>query len=121
MSVQYIEIGGGKAFAVIPAEDYEALLDRLEMAEDVAAFDEAQANPGGLIPSAVVDRLLDGDNPIKVWREHRNLTQAQLAKQAGIAQATIGQMETGVRVGSVALLKKIAGVLGVDLDDVAPS
>ncbi|WP_163836105.1 hypothetical protein [Spartinivicinus ruber] len=30
-----------------------------------------------LVPDAVVTRLLDGENPVKVWREHRGLKQKQ--------------------------------------------
>jgi DNA-binding XRE family transcriptional regulator len=119
MTIQYIENKGKKEYAVIPVAMLDELLEKAEDYDDERALEEALNNPGEWIPSEVVCRLLDGDNPIKVWREHRNLTQAQLAKQAGIAQATIGQMETGVRTGSVGLLKKIAGVLGVDLDDIA--
>ncbi|NYZ68864.1 hypothetical protein H0A36_22860 [Endozoicomonas sp. SM1973] len=28
-----------------------------------------------LVPDAVVTRLLDGESPVKVWREHHGLTQ----------------------------------------------
>jgi hypothetical protein len=38
-----------------------------------------------LIPAEVVYAKLDGDNPIKVWREYRGLTQQQLARAAGIS------------------------------------
>ncbi|MFS8043512.1 helix-turn-helix domain-containing protein [Xanthobacter sp. AM33] len=51
--------------------------------------------------------------------EHRGLTGKQLAAAAGIAPATLSQIEKGVRTGSVEMLRKIATALRVDLDDVA--
>ena len=117
MTAQFIKENGQAAYVVLPVAEYEDLLDRLELAEDIATIKEANANPGEWWPADVVNRLLDGDNPIKVYREHRGLTQGELAKQASLAQATIAQMETGARVGTVAVLKKIAAALAVDLDD----
>jgi transcriptional regulator with XRE-family HTH domain len=45
------------------------------------------------------------------------MTQAELAEHCAIAQATIAQMERGHRKGSVAMLKKNAAALKLDLDD----
>jgi DNA-binding XRE family transcriptional regulator len=74
-----------------------------------------------LIPATVVDRLLDGDNPIRVWREFRGLTSAQLANACGVSAAAISQLEAGKRHPSVALLKKLAAALHVDLEQLAGS
>ncbi|PPD17223.1 MAG: transcriptional regulator [Methylomonas sp.] len=117
MTAQFIEKNGQREYAVIPVAEYEALLDKAEMLDDNKAFDAALAGNDELIPEAVVQRLLAGENKIKVWREHRKFTQTQLAEQAGIAQATVGQLETGTRTGSLNVLKKIAVILRVDLDD----
>jgi transcriptional regulator with XRE-family HTH domain len=64
----------------------------------------------------VVDRLLDGANPMRVWREYRALSAAELAKACGVTAAAISQIESGKRKSSVILLKKIARCLKVDLD-----
>ncbi|MEI6270438.1 MAG: helix-turn-helix domain-containing protein [Methylococcaceae bacterium] len=42
-----------------------------------------------------------------------------MAEKAGMAQASIAQMEGGKRNGTVAALKKIADALNLDLDDLA--
>jgi hypothetical protein len=44
------------------------------------------------IPVAVVKRLLDDESPVKVWREHRGLTQQALAHAAGLRQPTIARL-----------------------------
>lgn len=117
MSIQFIEHNGQKQFAVIPMSLYAELLEKAEMMDDIRDFDEALASDDELIPSGVVDRILDGENKIKVWRDYRGLTQMELAERCNLAQATIAQMENGKRTGSVAVLKKMAEALLVDLDD----
>ena len=78
MSIQVIEKDGKPEWAVIPYEEYERLLQDAEMLQDIRAYDEAKkAIEEGeeLVPSEVVYALLDGENPIRVWRQHRGLTQ----------------------------------------------
>lgn len=117
MSIQFIEQNGQRQYAVVPIDIYTNLLEKAEMQEDIAAFLQAKADDDELIPSEVVDRILDGENKIKVWREYRGLTQTELAERCGLKQATIAQMEGGKRTGSVAALKAIAAALALDLDD----
>lgn len=52
------------------------------------------------------NRLLNGDNKIKVWRKHSGLTQSALAESCNMTQASIAQMESGKRTGTIAALKK---------------
>lgn len=45
---QYIkDATGNKSFVVLPASDYQRLLDELEMMEDVQAYDAAKAKDDG--------------------------------------------------------------------------
>lgn len=69
-----------------------------------------------LVPSEVVDRLIGGENPVQVWREHRGLSTKELAAKVGIAQPYLSQIETGKREGTVRTMKQIAEALGVQLD-----
>jgi DNA-binding XRE family transcriptional regulator len=117
MSVQFIEQNGQKQYAVVPVADYEKLLEKAELLDDITAYDLALASEDELIPAEIVNRLLTGENKIKVWREHRGLTQSGLAKICNMAQASIAQMESGKRTGTIGALKKIAEALDVDLDD----
>lgn len=116
MSVQFIEQNGHKQYAVIPVDLYEELLEKAEMLDDIKAYDEAMRRDEEAIPAEVVYRLLD-ENKVKVWRDYRGLTQAELAAKCGLAQATIAQIEGGKRTGSVEVLKKIAEAMRLDLDD----
>ena len=72
-----------------------------------------------LVPASVVDRLLAGENRIRVWREHRGLTMGELARKASLGQGFLSQIETGRRDGAVDTLKRLASALSLTLDDVA--
>ncbi|HEY0249061.1 MAG TPA: type II toxin-antitoxin system Phd/YefM family antitoxin [Gryllotalpicola sp.] len=50
----FIERRGRRAAVVISTEQYERMLEALEDAEDIAAFDEAMAEEGPSIPWAQV-------------------------------------------------------------------
>ena len=65
----------------------------------------------------MVYALLDGDNPIRVWREHRGLSQQQLAETAGISKPYLSQLEAGKREASQRVIRRLAKTLRVDLDD----
>ena len=91
-----------------------------EMAEDVRAFDAAVAAGEETFPHAVVMRLHAGAHPLRVFREHRGLTQAALAKAAGTDRQYLHQIEAGLCLGSAALLARLARALRIDLDALVP-
>lgn len=117
MSVQIIEKDGKPEYAVLPYKEYERLLELAEDAEDVRAFDEVMARGEENIPYELVKQLLEGGNPIRLWRQHRGLTQAQLAEKAKVGQSYIAMLEKGERKGAVEMLQRIAAALGVEMDD----
>lgn len=63
--------------------------------------------------------LLEGDNPVRVWREYRGISAADLGRACGVTAAAISQIESGKRMSSVMVLKKIARHLKIDLDTLA--
>lgn len=108
----------------IPKAEYERLLALQEDFADIQAAlaVEARIVTGDeeLIPGNVVDRLLDGEQPLRVWREFRNLTQADLARSSGVNRVQIVDIEAGRNSGSVHTLRKLATVLDVSVDDLIP-
>lgn len=84
---------------------------------DEALYDEARTEGGEFFPVEVVDRLLAGESPIRVYRTYRGMTQKQLAEAAGINPVYLSQIETGKRAGSVRTLTAVARVLDVDPGD----
>jgi DNA-binding XRE family transcriptional regulator len=121
MSVQVIEKDGRPEWAVIPYEEYERLVEEAEMLQDVRNYDEAKkaiAEGEELVPSEVTYAILDGGNPVRVWRKYRGQTQQQLAAAAGISVPYLSQIESGKRRGSAEVLAAIAKELGLSLDDI---
>lgn len=121
MNVQIITMPSGERMAIMPESEYLVMLDDAEMAHDIAAIElfkqRLASGDEELIPAAVVNALLDGENAIRVWREHRGLSVKALAELAGVAPAYLSQIETGKREGTVTTLGKIAKALGVTIDD----
>ncbi len=120
MNFQVIHKNGKPEWAVIPYDQFERLRDAAELAEDAERARSVLERDEERIPIEIVDRLIEKENPIRVWRDHRGLTQRQLATEVGINAAYLSQIETGRRGGSSKVLRAIANALGVDLDDVVP-
>ena len=121
MNAQIIEKDGRPEWAVIPYDEYLRMKEESEMLQDVAEYDaakEALAQGEELVPGEVTFAILDGENPIRVWRKHRGLTQQELAQRAGISKPYLSQIETGKRTGTAEVLSDIADALGVTLDEV---
>lgn len=114
--IQFIERDGKREFAVIPIELYERLSAALEDADDAALFDALKvADDGFRIPAVVANAILDGDQPVKAWREHRGLTQDALAAKACISKPYLCQIETRKRAGAIKTLKAIAAALEISV------
>lgn len=97
----------------------EGILEALEDAYTMKVVAEHLANPTEGLPDRFMGRLLDGENPVFVYRDWRGWTQTELARQAGLHRVQIHYIETGKRRGSVDPLKKIAEALRVPLDLIA--
>jgi ribosome-binding protein aMBF1 (putative translation factor) len=111
--------------AIIPRAEYERLkaLEQ-EAREDagtarlVAQAKKEIGSGSTLLPKEVVERLAKGENPIRVLRQFRGLSQIELAttEGIGITQNYLSDLETGKRKGPLALHRKFAQTLGVPLD-----
>jgi len=120
--IQIIERNGKPEWAILPYEDYLHLIEQAELLEDIRDFDTIsgaiERGDEELIPAEVVNAILDGENPIKVWREFRGLTQQQLADATQISKPYLSQIETGKRTGTTDVLSAIAKALDVSLEQV---
>ncbi len=117
-----IERDGKPEYAVLEYSEYERLVAAAEDGADVAALEALDADDTEEdLPDEMVTRLLAGDNPIRVWREHRGMTGRRLAEAVDIQQSYISQIETGKREGTIDVLRRIATALGVTLDDLYPA
>ncbi|NKN39717.1 helix-turn-helix transcriptional regulator [Agrobacterium sp. a22-2] len=117
----------GDEMVVLSRRDYDALVKQAELAEDledISAVKEFErrlaAGEEELIPAEFVYRMLDGENPVRVWRDFRALSAKDLAASAGISATYLSEIESGKKEGSLSALRKIAKALKVDLEDILP-
>ena len=118
--LQIIERDGKPEYAVIPYADYQEMSRLSEAMRDIEAYDKALADEGEAIPQEMMERLVAGESPIRLWREHRGLTRAELSRRAEIDETELLQLESGAGIGTVESLERLAAVLSVDLDDLVP-
>lgn len=66
------------AMVTIPKEEYDRLLYAAEDLADLQSFDRAKAmlvaGEDELIPAEFADHILDGEHPLRVYRDLRGLT-----------------------------------------------
>lgn len=108
MNIKHEKLSDGRI--AISLSDFEDILD-------VLAYDEAKSSNEEAFPVELVERLLEDERPLRVYREFRGLTQVQIAQKVGLTQATIAELEKGKQKGSIETWKRLAAVLNVDIDD----
>ena len=116
MTKQIITQGGKPAFVVIPIDEWRRIESTLENRVDAEAVSAFQKHPSEIFPDTLVAAILDGCHPIKAFREHRNLTQAQLASAVGTSSVYVSQLERGERRVGRKLRAKLSRALDVDAD-----
>ena len=126
MTVRFETTPNGE-LAILPRAEYEHLKKLADEAMEDAGTARLVARAkkeiaGGmpLLPKEVVDRLANGENPIRVLREFRGWKQVDLVRAVGIVQGYLSDLETGKRKGPLELHRKIATFLEVPLDLLAP-
>ena len=68
------------------------------------------------VPLQVVKAKLEGAHPLKAWREHRGITQTELASRSAVARDLIAQIETKKKQGSVTTLDRLARALSIPIE-----
>ena len=102
--VQILKKDGVPTFAVIPYEDYLALLPKTE--DDT-------------VPQEVAEKTILKNMPlIRAWRIYLKLTQKEVAAKAGITQAALSQMEKTENHSRTATLEKLALAMGLSIEQV---
>ena len=118
---QIIKKSGTPIFVVLPYEEYKNIIELLEDIEDIKAVQEADKDGSESFPLELMQKIATSKKPIKAFREYRNISQADLARTVGVSRQYINQLENSERTGSIKILKAIAQILMVDLDDIMPN
>ena len=102
----------------IPRRRYDRMVATIEDLRDALALKAAEHTPPqNYLPIKEAKRILKGESPVRVWRQHRGRTGADLARAAGISPTYLSEIEAGKKPGSVRALAALAAVLEVSVDD----
>lgn len=103
MSVKILELGG-KRWAILPEKDYRRLEARAGTESDLPALPEPDAD--GNYPAVAYARTSLARKIIKA-RGQAGLSQADLARRAGIRAETLNRIEKGKTTPDTATIAKI--------------
>ncbi|WP_105401924.1 helix-turn-helix domain-containing protein [Neorhizobium sp. T7_12] len=103
----------GKSYVLVPEDDFEDMMDTIKANEILARIAAGEET----WPAELVYELLETESRIRTFRNYRKMTVSELAEAVGISQPYLSEIETGKKTGSVDVLKRIAAILKVDLDD----
>jgi DNA-binding XRE family transcriptional regulator len=93
----------GKPYALVPLHEYRVLVS----GSDAASNDD--------LPDDILDQLIArNENPIRILRKFRGLTQAELAEASGLSRPYLTEIERGSKEGSIGAFRGIAAALHVN-------
>lgn len=110
--------------------DFEMMLEAVEDAEDIIVLQGVEAREKEVgseaaradhLPVELVVRLMAGEHPARIWREHRGLSPQALADKAGVGRSYLVEIEGYKKPGSVAAYRRLASALRVPIDDLLPA
>ena len=92
----------GKPYVLVPLHEYRALTGGQPGAEESG------------LPQELLDAVYAKEqNPVRLLRKHRGMTQSDLAQAAGLSRPYLTEIETGKKDGSIPALKAIAAALQI--------
>jgi DNA-binding Xre family transcriptional regulator len=111
----------GQTYAIVPLDMYNTLIEQAEIREDSAYLRAAMERGEEAFPQAFCEQLEEllraGKPVIALWRNYRGFSQQELAKNAGISQSFLSQIESG-KEASLSTLKALCDALNIQLEDV---
>ena len=75
-----------------------------------------EADDGVRVPHGVALAIINGERPIRAYRDYRGLTLQELSDRTGLAISYISEIERGRKSGSISALARIAAAFGTTID-----
>lgn len=117
MTIQTTISPDGQRLVTMTAEEYQGLIDARD-AE--AAMRAVAAGTLQMLSGDDVDAYLAAATPLAFWRKHRGFTQEDMAREIGVSQPYLAQLENGQREGSVSVYQRLAKLLKLTVDELLP-
>jgi ribosome-binding protein aMBF1 (putative translation factor) len=120
----------GEGGADFYAQDREQLIEEGRKALEVyyaamevraaeRAMEHLASHEDELVPAEFMERLVNGENPVRVWREYRGLSVEELAERAGIPANRLTEIENGQRGANPYTTTSLAEALRLHPEDLA--
>ncbi len=113
MEYQTIKENGKIKFVVLPVNEFQVLLEKLEDASDLRAIREAKMEP--LFNQKEAEDYIFM-NPVKRERLDKGWTQNELADKLGVKQSNIAKWERDGALYRKSTRQKLASVFGISED-----
>ena len=115
----------GVPYVILREADYQYPVNEADMASDVgfaeAADRRLESGEDELVPFDLLTQMLARDNPVRVWREFRGLSQSELAERADVDRSHLSRLErSGSGSGNAVTLRKLADALNCAIDNLVP-
>lgn len=110
MKYQTIRENGKIKFVVLPVEEFDKIMERLQDESDLRDIHEAASQP--LYEQNEAEAYIFM-NPVKRERLDKGWTQEELANRIGVKQATVAKWERKGAVYRKATREKLAKVFGI--------
>lgn len=85
---------------------------------DRIAFDYVTDSDDDLLTLREIEDYVSGKHPVAIWREHRGMSLAELARQINRSQGYLSDIEKRKKPGSLEIMREIADALKVDVRDI---
>lgn len=112
-------IAGDERLVIVSEELFDRLMDAAEKqlsAQGLVYWVNSAENRDEL-PITLAQRLMRGETPHRIYREHRGLTTDNLARATGLPHNYILALENGETEETLDARRRIAEALHVRLDD----
>lgn len=118
LDLQFVDHpNGGERLVILPETQYRILARAAAEALDAIRQKQGEASA---LPEAILQRIADGENPVRAIRQWRGLSGRYLARLVGITPSMLSQIECTGKTGSTRTFKAIADALCVPTDLVFP-
>ena len=114
MTVRTTRGPDGEEMVLLSLSEYQDLVDARR---HEAAMRAVTAGAMATLSEAEAAEFLAARTPVAFWRRQRAMTQRALAEAIGVSQAYVAQIENGARDGRPGVLRDMARVLRVRMED----
>jgi hypothetical protein len=114
----------GEAIVILPEIAFERLCEFAEDTLDARTIDESQgrlnAGDEGRLDEADLDAVRAAPSPLAFWRARRGMTVAALARDSGVPEVQLTDLETGAGTADPAVYERLARALDIAVEDLVP-